>query len=262
MAPYQTPLVNWRALFHEFMDDAKKNGQLEGIEIDIDEGLFIESTPAGLTEEHVASATVQMIKKAKEYSGTGKYDAIVSTGGLDPGFAAVRTVVSKIPVVAALHASVHVASLIGDRFSIIQGAFTSALIVRHWVERYGLGHKLVSVRCHGHPPSSLSGFLNKYKKDERIKLPEAKKVIADITATCVTAIEKDRVDSLVFQSEPMQVFTAEVRQALDVAGYEQIPIVFGLPAAVAVARTLVGMKLLQAPRDYPSHALRAVPEYW
>ncbi|MFC2051584.1 aspartate/glutamate racemase family protein [Chloroflexota bacterium] len=273
--PYRTPAVNLGFVSRDFVTNGKKNGQLKGIEVDIDEGLLIESTSAtrdeevpakkhsvvGLTEEDVANVTVGIIKKAREYSEMGKYDAIVCTGGLDPGFAAVRQV-SKIPVAFALHSSVHVASLIGERFSIIQGAFSSALMMRHGVERYGLGHKLASVRCYEYSVSYVQGFISKYKKDERIKVPEGKELITDITAQCITAIEKDRVDSLVFPSEPTQVLAAEVRQMLDEAGYDEIPIICGLPAAVAVVKAMVEMKLLKTPRAYPTYALRAKPEYW
>ncbi len=275
IAPYQTPTVNWGFVLRDFVANARKNGQLEGIEVDIDEGLFIESTSAtrneedvakkhsiiGLTEEDVANVTVGIIKKAREYSEMGRYDAIVFTGALDPGFAAAR-LVSKIPVASALHSSVHVASLIGERFGIIQGSPSSAPIARHCVERYGLGHKLASVRCHGYSPTFVHGFVNKYKKEERIKVPEARKVIDGITTHCIAAIEKDRVDSLIFGSEPMQVFADEVRQMLDEAGYDEIPIICALPAAVAVAIAMVNMKLGQTPRAYPSHALKAKPEYW
>ncbi|MFC2001608.1 aspartate/glutamate racemase family protein [Chloroflexota bacterium] len=274
IAPYQTPAVNWGVFLRDFVTEAKK-GQLEGVEVDIDEGVLLESTSAtrgeqdvakkhsiiGLNEEDMANVTAGIIKKAREYSESGKYDALVFTGGLDPGFAGAR-LVSKIPVAGALHSSVHVASLIGERFSIIKPAPSSALITRQCVERYGLGHKLASVRYHDYSPSFAREYISKYKKEERLKIPEARKVIDDITIPCLAAIEKDRVDSLIFASEPMQVFADEIRHTLDEAGYDEIPIICSLPAAVALAKAMVEIKLAKAPRAYPSHALKAKPEYW
>ena len=75
-------------------------------------------------------------------------------------------------------------------------------------------------------------------------------------------IEKDRADSIVFGGEPQHIFADVVRQRLDEAGYSEIPIICGISAGVAMAKAMVNMKLVKAPRAYPSATLKAKPEYW
>ena len=53
----------------------------------------------------------------------------------------------------------------------------------------------------------------------------------------------------------------EVRQELDGKGFSEIPIINGLYAAVEMSKTLVNMKLTQAPRAYPSDALKVRPAF-
>ncbi len=275
VAPYKNPVVNWGFVIREFIDDMRKSGQLDGVEVDLDEGFEIGKTSdnresakgdgkfkiIGMNEEDLASIALGAIKKAREYSESGKYDAIVFSGFLDPGFAAAR-LVSKIPVAGAIHSAVHMASLIGDRCGIIHGSRSSSLIVRHAVEAYGFGHKVASVRFHEYSPSFIHAFLNKYPKEERLKNPEARKVFQAITNHCIAAIEKDRVDTLIIGSEPSQALAGEVRQWLDEAGYDEIPMIRSLPAAVEMAKAMVNTKLRQTARAYPSHSLKAKPEYW
>ena len=110
----------------------------------------------------------------------------------------------------------------------------------------------------------MFGFISKYKdnKEERDKVPEVRKIIDDIKTQCIAAIEKDRVDSILLGCEPFLAFEDELRQGLDEAGYNEIPIIFEAAAAVEMAKAMANMKLLQTARAYPSHALKAKPEYW
>ena len=261
--PYLNAVVKVDFQLHELLANLKKTGALEGVEVDIDEGHFIDWASEIRGEEFLANVTTGVIKKVREHSESGKYDAIVLTGAIDPGFVAGR-VVSKIPVTGAVHSALHVASLIGERFSEIHATAPSSLIVRQLAQRYGLSHKLASVRPCGHSTTEMYKFINKYKdnKAERVKVPEVKKIIDDITAQGIAAIEKDRADSLILSCEPVQTFEDDVRQRLDEAGYHEIPIITMLSAGVEMAKAMVNMKLLQTVRAYPSAALKAQPEYW
>ncbi len=261
--PYQNPVVKWAFILRDFAAKLKKNGQLEGVEVDVDEGYFVESPSERRDEEVLAVISLGIIKKVREYSETGKYDAIVLTGAIDPGFVPAR-LISKIPVTGSIHSGLHVASLVGERFSHIHSAVSSALIVRHLAERYGLSHKLASVRYCGHSTTEMFEIISKYRdnKKERSKDPAFKKIIDDIMAQFIAAIEKDRVDSLLIGCESFLEFEDELRQRLNKAGYQEIPIIFEIAAALQMARAMVNMKLLQTARAYPSQDLKAKPEYW
>lgn len=197
--PYQNPAVDTVYLFKRFLAKIKKQGQFENDEVDLDEGPLLENPSPVRDAEFVANITVGFLKKIKEYSEMGKYDAIVSTGFVDPGFEAARTL-SKIPVAAAVHSGLLVASLIGKRTSIIVGTIPLALAVRQIAESYGFGHKLASLRAYGHTTTELCGYISKYK-GRLFDTTEAKEVSDAITTQCVIAIKQDRVDSLILGCE-------------------------------------------------------------
>ncbi len=246
----------------ELVDNMKKAGQLEGVEVDVDEGY---PWPAELPEvigdeEFMAYLGLGIIKRVRYYSEMGKYDAIVQTGDLDPGFLAAR-LISKVPYVAAGHAAAHVASLIGNRFTFLATTDACALIVRRMMDSYGLGHKLASCRHMARRAVQVSALIRKYKKEERTRVPEVKAVIDRLTDQCIAAIEKDRVDSIIFGCAAISVFEEEVRQNLDEAGYGEIPIVVSQYAAIEMAKAMVNMRLTQAARAYPSDYLKAKPEF-
>ena len=197
--PYQNPIINWGWVLRESVANMKKKGQLNGVEVDVGDGYFIDSTSEKRDEEAYALLSLGSIRKVTEYSEMGNYDGIVLTGGIDPALAAAR-LVSQIPVVGAVLSTLHVASLIGVRCSVINTVHTLGLMVRQIAERYGFSNKLASVRPCGHTTTEMYGLLTKYKdnKEQRARDPEVKKIIDDIVTQGIAAIEKERIDTLIF----------------------------------------------------------------
>lgn len=257
--PYRNPAVDWVPILRGIMARPGKKSQFEGDEVDIDEGPALESPSAVRDAEFLANVSLALIRRIKQYSGMGKYDAIVSTGFLDPGFEAARTL-CKIPVTGGVHSSLVVASLIGRRTSIVIGKIPIALMVRQIAESYGFGHKLASVRAYGHSTTELCQLVLKHK-DRLWDTSEAGKATDDIVAQCIVAIEKDRADSIILGCEPSEYWEDEIRQKLDKAGYDEIPLIGPFQAALQMAKAMVNMRLTQTARAYPTDSLRAQQEY-
>ena len=260
--------MNWtpekgQYMVYELVENMRKAGQLKGVDIDIDEGYPFPVAELGspsCDEEFLIHLGVGLVRKVKEFSQMGKYDAIVTTCDLDAGFFATRHV-SKIPVTPVAHSSFHVASLIGERFTYFAVADGCSSIVRHCAQNYGFNDKLVSVRHPSLSSTYLASFVKNYDKEERNKVPEVKEIIKTLTAQCIAAIEKDRVDSIIFGCSAVQVYVDEVRQELDKAGYSEVPIICGLYAALEMAKVMVNMKLTHTARAYPGDDLKAKPEF-
>jgi Asp/Glu/hydantoin racemase len=262
--PYRNPAVGWGWVLRHLVDDYRRSGALEGVEVDVDEGYLVDSTSEARDEEVLAVINVGIINKVKEYASTGRYDGVVLTGAIDPGFVAARVVLQdQLPVTGAIHSALHVASLIGERVSEIHTVPSSSLIVRHLGERYGFGQKLVSVRIPWHTSTEAYRFLEKYREDwpGRLNDPGLGKVMDDITTEAIAAIEENRADALILACEHLQACADGVRQRLDNAGYREIPIVRALAAGLEMAKTMVNMRLRQAARAYPGHGLKAAPKY-
>ena len=257
--PYQNPVVKWDWVLCELLNDYRKTGALKGVEVDVDEGYMAESGSERRDEEVRALISVGVIKKVKEYSEMGKYDAIIGTGGIDPGFMPAR-LACTIPFVGALHSAVHIASLLGERFSIIHSTGfirdvdSASRIMKNLVESYSLGSKLASVRLVGLWAQHTHGFVQyvyefliKYKDnwEERLEDPELKKIIDDTIAQCIAAIKEDGADSLIIPCEHLTACADGVRQGLNKAGYNEIPIICGLSAGLEMAKAMVNMRRLQ-----------------
>jgi Asp/Glu/hydantoin racemase len=257
--PYKNPAANMAYVISKLVGKFTRKNPFDGDEIAVDEGYPLAEYTEARDAAFLASITSGFLKKVREYSEMGAFDAIVSTGFLDPGFDAARTI-SRIPVAGALHSSLLVASLIGKRTSIVIGAIPLALAVRQVVESYGLGHRLASLRSYGHSTTELLKLINEHK-DRLFGSPEAGRITEDIVRQCITAIMTDRVDSLILGCEPTEFWEDEVRKQLDAAGYDEIPLISPTSACVQMAKAMVNMQLKQTPRAYPTDSLRVPPEY-
>jgi allantoin racemase len=268
MTPYQASGVNYDPQQGHYMvrgiiENLRRRGQLEGVEIDIDEGYPTDPAGQKRDEEVLANITPGFLKRVREISESGKYDAMVTSGAIEPGFFAGR-MIAKIPIAFCVHSAVHVASYLGERFSIIQAHDAGALIVRHLVQLYGLGDKLVSVR-HVSNPSKAPHFVRQYGLEYQRKgeadTPEVHELVQSLTDEAITAIEEDRVDTIILGGPYFELLEDHVRRKLDEAGYEEIPLVGELASAIEMAKAMVSMRLKQAARAYPSGTLKVKPRF-
>jgi Asp/Glu/hydantoin racemase len=257
--PYKNPAVNMAYVISESLAKLKRKNPSDSDEIVVEEGHPLAEHTEARDAEFLARITPGFLQKVREYSDRGEFDAIVSTGFLDPGFEAARTI-SRIPVAGALHSSLLMASLIGKRTSIVIGTMPLALAVRQVAESYGLGHKLASLRAYGHSTTELLKLIDEHN-GRLFETPQADRITEDIVRQCITAITADRVDSLILGCEPTEFWEDEVRKKLDAAGYDEIPLICPMPACVQMAKAMVSMQLKQTPRAYPADRLRAQPEY-
>jgi allantoin racemase len=243
----------------ELLEAMRKKGQMEGVEMDVDDGHDLGHRREERDEEFAAQIALGVLSRVRVHCDSRKYDAIVCVGSI-LGFTPSRQV-SKIPVVSAVHSAYHVASLVGERFSVIEATDPQALIARHFAQLYGFDHKLASVRSMSHSSTSMTMLIRDYRKEERSKAPEFKSVVDDIVGPCVKAIEEDRADSIILSCTPIQCFEDAVRQRLSDLGYEEIQLISQYAAAVEMAKVMVNLKLVQAPVAYPSVTLKAKPKF-
>ncbi len=257
--------MNWtptegQYMLRELVATMKNRGQLEGVEITIDEGHPTDHTAENRDDAVYVEVTAGFLKRVKLYGDGSQVDAIVASAGNDHGFFAAR-MISKIPVTFSFHAALHAASLIGDRTTTVQPVDSSALVSRRYAENYGLSHKLITARNVSYTTTQIARLSRKYIQGKRVETPEIKKFLDAVMAQYIAAIEEDRVDSLLVVFPGLQVFDEEIRKRLDASGYSEIPIVCALSAAVEMAKAMVLMNLTQAPRAYPSDSLKAKPKF-
>jgi allantoin racemase len=118
---------------NSFLSDLKNQLVMETV----DEGpLSIEST----IEEYWSG--VNTVKKIASVQHT--YDAVVIGCAMDAGVDPAKEI-SQIPVVGSLESSLHIASMLGDTFSVV--TMLSSMIPPTWrkLRAYGMDHKCASV---------------------------------------------------------------------------------------------------------------------
>ena len=247
-------------MMRELISSLRAKGQLEGVEIDIDEGEPTDHGEETRDEVVVANIAVGVVKRVQAVCAMGKYDAIITQAGIEPGFLAARTA-STLPIAFPVHSALHIASFLGEKFSVLTTTDAQSQIVRRNARLHGLNHKLTSVRYVSRSSTYTMALVRKYRKEERMNSPEVQEFVGSIVNQFIRAIEDEGVDSVIIGSPHQQCFLDEVRQGLDAAGYQEIRLIGAFAAAVEMARVMVNMKLMQSPRAYPSDALKAKPAF-
>ena len=263
--PYRRPGVNYdptegHFMMRELVADLRAKGHLEGVELDIDEGEPTEHGEESRDEAVLAAIAVGVVKRVKAACESGKYDAIVTQAGIEPGFLAAR-MVSTLPIAYPVHSALHFASLIGEKCCVLTTTDAQSQIVRRNAQLYGLSHKLTSVRYVSRSSTYTMALVRRYPKNERLNAPEVKDFVESVVNQFVRAIEDEGVDTVIIASPHQQCFLDEVRLGLDARGYQEINLIGAFPAAVEMAKAMVNMKVKQSPRAYPTDSLKAKPAF-
>lgn len=158
------------------------------------------------------------------------FDAVAMSCALDVGVDAMREALS-IPVVGACQAALHLASLLGSKFSIITSGYGSSIrATEDLVTKYGFKSKLVSIRQINLTPLQFAVEKEKLKKQLVV---EAKK-----------AINEDGANVIIFGCSGMNV-------ALWLQEQVGVPVVDPLIAVIKIIEVLGKMKLTHSKLAYP-----------
>jgi allantoin racemase len=252
---------NLNFVLQAILENIRKKGGLDGVELAVERGYPVEVPQLERDEEFFATRSVGILKRLREICNTGKYDGILCNSSIDPGVFAGQMVGNdyKVPVVFAMQAAVHIASLIGERFSIIDLTDAMAQIDRRKVESYGLGHRLVSVRAIGTNDTETERLCHDFTVGTNAA--GYQKIIDAIVTQGINAAEKERADTLLLACPVMQPFENEVRKGLDDAGCGEIQLIGEVSAGLEMLKAMVNMKILPAPRAFSGDHLKAKPEY-
>ncbi len=229
------------AYSHELIDAMVADGLLDGVEWDYDPG---PEGPVVQNREDLVKVSAGVLERVSRTSEANRHDAIVIQGFLDPVLYAAREV-SRLPVLGCGESAVHLASLLGHRFSIVDTLECMAIVLRQNVEMYGLGGKLASVRSIEYAPPDVMR-----KKDRE-------GAVSAMEEQCIKAITEDGADTIILGCTALSWIVPEVRERLDRQGYEA-PIIQPIRAAVWFARGLVALGLRHSPLAYPGHSPKSV----
>ncbi|MEM2704619.1 MAG: aspartate/glutamate racemase family protein [Candidatus Bathyarchaeia archaeon] len=236
----------YRNIQLQYIKEIEDEGLLDGIEWDIDPGV---PGPHVDSREELAYIVPGILNIVREVSNSGRYDAIIILGGLDPGLYEAREI-SRIPVVGCTHSAIHIASLLGHKFSVIDATESMAIKIRHNIMMYGLNEKCASVRS-----------IQLFAEERREAWKTASKTWIDkAVQEAVNAIDNDGADVITFGCTGLMWMQPHVQKRLKELGYD-VPVLHSIKCAVEVAKALVNMKQTHSKMAFPHLAKRekAIP---
>jgi allantoin racemase len=163
-------------------------------------------------------------------------DAVICNCMDDPGVEAAREMVS-IPVVGPAATSMHIAAMLGHRFSLMSNFDADTPAFENHAAKAGLARQLASVRAVNIPVLEL---------DDRTR------TVGALIEQSLRAVRQDGAHVIVFGCTAMTGLAEEVKNGLRQQGIADVPIVDPAIVALKVAEALADIGLSHSRRTYPA----------
>jgi Asp/Glu/hydantoin racemase len=202
-----------------------------GVEVDV---VPVRNSCVALDSQYEGLLLDAYLAEARLLSGEEGYDAVVLDTVSDSGMAALRSRL-EIPVVGPGQVAFHLATVLGQRFSVLTMWDRWRHFYRKLFAEYHLEHAVASVRALGEAPDVARLFAG--KEEEMVE-----RLLAEVQR----AIEDDGADVMVLGSTTMH------QAAAGLAAQLPCPVINPGPVAVKLAEALVDLGLSHSKLAYPS----------
>ena len=212
-----------------------------------------------LTREEFGLAAVARVPLVRQACESGKYNGIVLLGGGEPGFLESTEVARKynIPVTSCAFAQMHIATMLGNKFSVIDLCEVHNMFYYNLVVQHRLTERCASIRNINFPlprpgeeldERTTRGQRNKAIRGEKCEMVEA------TVEEAVAAIEEDGAEVITMGCSATFWLQPFVQNRLCALGWE-IPVLEGYSAAIQLAKLMVDLGVtasgLTFPNDHP-----------
>lgn len=182
---------------------------------------------------HDAFAAPGIVAAAIQAEKEGVHAVMVDCMG-DPGLEAAREAVA-IPVFGPCETSVHVAAMLGHKFSVVTITDSVRPIFENLAKVYGVTSKLASVRTTG------IGVLEIEQNPNHL--------LDKLTEQSLAAIRDDKADTIILGCTGFLGVSEELSNRLKQAGYP-VPVLSPIRVTVSVAAALANLGLSHSPLCY------------
>jgi Asp/Glu/hydantoin racemase len=196
-----------------------------------------------MSREAFMSVGNNRLPLVREACKSGKYNAIVLLGGGDPGYLEAREIGRqyRMPVTAAAHAQMHVAGLLGAKFSIVDIAETHNMRMHDLVLQYRMADRCASIRNVNYPLPSENFPDNVIEAERRRALcGEPSGMLDAAVREAVAAIEEDGAEVIMLGCSAAFWLQPLLQKKLAGIGWD-VPVLEGFRSAILVAKTLVDL---------------------
>jgi allantoin racemase len=207
---------------------------------------------------HSATARLPLVKEA---CASGKYNAIVLLGGGEPGLHPSREIGRRynIPVVGCAHSQMHVATLLGTRFSVIDLAENHSSYYAGLIRQHGYADRCASIRnLHlPHARPGLDAAINLYVQKEEVLAKGTSEMFEMAVDNAVKAIEEDGAEVFILGCSALYWMAPYLEKRLNEIGWE-VPVLEGYRCAIGLAKLLVDLGQSVSGLAYPGDR----PQKW
>jgi Asp/Glu/hydantoin racemase len=229
---------------------------LEDVEWDLHEGPVAPygDWPVENREEFclVAAARLPFVREACE---SGRYNAIILLGGGEPGFVEAREIARKygIPVTANAFSQMHIASMLGNKFSVIDLAESHNMFYYNLVVQHRFTERCASIRNINFPLLRPPHPRERNLAEEREKAlrGEHSEAVETAVKEAVAAIEEDGAEVITFGCSATFWLQPILQKRLNEMGWE-VPVLEGYSCSIELAKLMVGLKIDASGLTFPS----------
>ncbi len=196
------------------------------------------------TREEFALVAAGRLPIVREACESGRYNGIVLLGGGEPGFMEAREIARphRIPVTACAFSQMHVASMLGNRFSVIDLAENHNMYYYDLVTRHHFAGRCASIRNINYPlprPPHTGGSAVHLAKN-RVQRGEGSEIMEATVREAVAAIEEDGAEVLTFGCSATFWMQPFLQKRLAEMGWE-VPVLEGYSCAITLAKAMVDL---------------------
>jgi allantoin racemase len=207
------------------------------------------------TKQEFMSIGNNRLPLVREGCSSGRYNAIVLLGGGDPGYMESREIGRqyRIPVTSSAHAQMHIAGLLGNKFSIVDIAESHNMQMYHLVVQYRMTDRCASIRNVNYPlpsPNFPDDRPIQAERDRAVQSGSSDMLEAAVRES-IAAIEEDGADVIILGCSAAFWMQPLLQKKLAEIGWD-VPVLEGARCAIEVAKTLVDLGVDASGLAFPS----------
>ena len=210
------------------------------------------------TREEFAYASAARLPIVKEACESGKYNAIVLLGGGEPGFKESREIAKKynIPVTSCAHSQFHFATLLGNKFSVIDISDLHNMYYYDLVISHRMTDRCASIRNLNFPLPRPGVTVNEpiHEEKKRALSGQRSNMLDTAIEESIAAIEEDGAEVITLGCSAAFWLKPFLERGLSELGWD-IPVLEGYSCAIELAKSYVNLQLdvsgLMVPNDHP-----------
>jgi allantoin racemase len=196
------------------------------------------------TREEFAYSAAARLPLVREACESGKYNGIVLLGGGEPGFQESREIGRRyrIPVTSCAFSQMHVATMLGNKFSIIDLSENHNMYYYNLVVQHRMTDRCASIRSLNFPHErpGCEPVRPLHVERDKARRGERSEAVEEAVEAAVAAIEEDGAEVITFGCSGSFWLQPFVEKRLHDIGWE-VPVLEGYRCAITLAKMMVDL---------------------